>query len=164
MIYKLLTKSIKIVVLDLYKEDIFKIIKAATNNFNVTNWYLGGDYHITNYYYEKKNVRIRVKNDENVIMFNHQIDGSKFDGQKIKKSTLVNLIHSVDGLIAKSVIIKCEYPVLPIHDCFGTPPSLLEFLKYDYNKCYYEAHLNNNLNSIFNTGVVLVNNIDTRNL
>ena len=64
------------------------------------------------------------------------------------KSLLPNVIHSIDGYIAREMIRRCDFEVIHIHDCFGSHPNNMGVVAQQYREIMAEISDSSLLNSI----------------
>lgn len=64
------------------------------------------------------------------------------------KSLLPNVIHSIDGYIAREMIRRCDFEVIHIHDCFGSHPNNMGVIAQRYREILAEISDSSLLNSI----------------
>ena len=63
-------------------------------------------------------------------------------------STMPNVIHSMDGQIVSYIGLNADYPVLMIHDAFGSTPGQSRQLNEDVRKGYVELYDTNTLETL----------------
>ena len=64
------------------------------------------------------------------------------------RSLLPNVIHSIDGYIAREMIRRCDFEVIHIHDCFGSHPNNMGVIAQCYREILAEISDSTLLNSI----------------
>ena len=64
------------------------------------------------------------------------------------RSLLPNVIHSIDGYIAREMIRRCDFEVIHIHDCFGSHPNNMGVIAQRYREIMAEISDSTLLNSI----------------
>ena len=64
------------------------------------------------------------------------------------RSLLPNVIHSIDGYIAREMIRRCDFEVIHIHDCFGSHPNNMGMISQCYREILAEISDSTLLNSI----------------
>ena len=64
------------------------------------------------------------------------------------RSLLPNVIHSIDGYIAREMIRRCDFEVIHIHDCFGSHPNNMGVIAQRYREIMAEISDSSLLNSI----------------
>ena len=64
------------------------------------------------------------------------------------RSLLPNVIHSIDGYIAREMIRRCDFEVIHIHDCFGSHPNNMGVIAQRYREILAEISDSTLLNSI----------------
>jgi hypothetical protein len=64
------------------------------------------------------------------------------------RSLLPNVIHSIDGYIAREMIRRCDFEVIHIHDCFGSHPNNMGMIAQRYREILAEISDSSLLNSI----------------
>ena len=64
------------------------------------------------------------------------------------RSLLPNVIHSIDGYIAREMIRRCDFEVIHIHDCFGSHPNNMGVISQCYREILAEISDSTLLNSI----------------
>ena len=64
------------------------------------------------------------------------------------RSLLPNVIHSIDGYIAREMIRRCDFEVIHIHDCFGRHPNNMGVIAQCYREILAEISDSTLLNSI----------------
>ena len=64
------------------------------------------------------------------------------------RSLLPNVIHSIDGYIAREMIRRCDFEVIHIHDCFGSHPNNMGVIAQRYQEIMAEISDSSLLNSI----------------
>ena len=64
------------------------------------------------------------------------------------RSLLPNVIHSIDGYIAREMIRRCDFEVIHIHDCFGSHPNNMGMIAQRYREILAEISDSTLLNSI----------------
>lgn len=60
-----------------------------------------------------------------------------------------NIIHSIDAWIARQMVLRCGYDVLPNHDCFSVHPNNCDDLRLQYMQLMRELNETNLLDVIF---------------
>jgi len=58
------------------------------------------------------------------------------------------IVHAVDAWVCREVIRRCNFDVVPIHDCWGCHPNYAEQLKQVYREVLYDLCKLNLLNDI----------------
>ena len=64
------------------------------------------------------------------------------------RSLLPNVIHSIDGYIAREMIRRCDFEVIHIHDCLGSHPNNMGMISQWYREILAEISDSTLLNSI----------------
>ena len=64
------------------------------------------------------------------------------------RSLLPNIIHSIDGYIAREMIRRCDFELIHIHDCFGSHPNNMSAIAQCYREILAEISDSTLLNSI----------------
>lgn len=62
----------------------------------------------------------------------------KLDVRKQNNAAMANFIHSLDAYVLMTIIGNSNFPIVPIHDCFGVPmnsvPQLVNLIKTVYSE------------------------------
>jgi hypothetical protein len=54
------------------------------------------------------------------------------------RSLVANIVHSVDGFVAREMIRRCNTEIVHIHDCFVFSPDQLQTVCHTYRKILAE--------------------------
>ena len=98
------------------------------------SWITPQGMEIVQYYLvtEEKKIGINIFGKRRKVVLKSVID--KLNTSKQIQAIIPNIIHSLDASHLMKVILSCVksgcYPVITIHDCFGTHPNKMEKLSY----------------------------------
>lgn len=120
-------------------------------------WITPSGLKITQNYLKKKNKVISVSIFGKVKKLVLKTKLNELDKAKQAQAIIPNIIHSLDAShlinLIKNASIDKFYPLIPIHDCFGTLPNLMSQLEYNVKKefiiIYSDSQFLNNFHQRF---------------
>ena len=116
--------------------------------------------------FKKNKIGITLRGISKTLVINENL----YKTNKAKQSLAIipNIIHSLDASHLSNVIINAfeneTYPILTIHDCFGTHPNLMdqlynivkiEFIKIYLTENFIDKFHTKNLDSISEHGYII---------
>ena len=112
-------------------------------------WFTPSGLKITQKYFQTKKTKISVsifgKNKK--LVYNERDNSNKINEGKQIQAIIPNIIHSMDAShlinVIKSASDKKFYPLITIHDCFGTLPNKMGELEYNIKKEFILLYSNN---------------------
>lgn len=60
-----------------------------------------------------------------------------------------NIIHSIDAWVARQMVLRCDFAVIPNHDCFSVHPNNCDKIREVYTGLMHELNNGNILDDIF---------------
>lgn len=126
--------------------EVMDIINVCWNPHALVHSWIMPDDHV---------VRVPVVEPEELRIGIEELDGRRFTLRYNRnqpssngRSLVPNVIHSVDGYVAREMVRRCDFEISCIHDCFLFHPNHVEEVKAMYRKILSELARTNLLNNI----------------
>lgn len=100
--------------------DLFSLLKSTPSSAMGRQWYLNDGFIVNNEYYKKLEVDMKVVYNKVRLHTSFKYPMYEKDLNKMRKRVAAKLVHSLDSLHLKMIILTCKdqnISVYPIHDC-----------------------------------------------
>ena len=101
-------------------------------------WTSQSGFPVNNNYNKTKSKRLRTTVNREAISFHVSVPTDELCYRKSKAAIAANTIHSHDAALLHTVLNKCDFPVLALHDCYGVHPHNVNKLRANVKKSMNE--------------------------